>query len=82
MDGPMVVETPLMWLDKAATWALAQQLGGQRLVDIVNEHTHTCYLGDRSTRHAWGYGCGQCPACALRQSGFERYTESGRIASA
>jgi 7-cyano-7-deazaguanine synthase len=73
MDGPMVVETPLMWLDKAATWALAQQLGGERLVDIVNEHTHTCYLGDRSTRHAWGYGCGQCPACALRQSGFERY---------
>jgi 7-cyano-7-deazaguanine synthase len=77
VDGPMVVETPLMWLDKAATWALAEQLGGTRLVELINEHSHTCYLGDRGTRHAWGYGCGHCPACALRSSGFERYRGAG-----
>ena len=73
MDTPMVVETPLMWLDKAATWALAETLGGAPLVALVQEHTHTCYLGDRSARHAWGYGCGACPACALRRTGYAQY---------
>jgi 7-cyano-7-deazaguanine synthase len=71
MDAPMVVETPLMWLDKAATWRLAATLGGTALVALVQEHTHTCYLGDRRVRHAWGYGCGACPACELRRSGYE-----------
>jgi 7-cyano-7-deazaguanine synthase len=69
MDTPMTVETPLMWLDKAQTWALAQALGGPALMDLIVEHTHTCYLGDRSTRHAWGWGCGHCPACELRARG-------------
>jgi 7-cyano-7-deazaguanine synthase len=68
-----VVETPLMWLDKADTWDLADGLGGDRLVDIVTELTHTCYLGDRTHRHAWGYGCGTCPACMLRAGGWERW---------
>jgi len=69
----VTIETPLMWIDKADTWALARQLGGQALVDIVVEHSHTCYLGERGARHAWGYGCGQCPACALRKAGWERW---------
>lgn len=73
MDSRFVIETPLMWLDKAATWDLAARLGGDRLVDIVTEHTHTCYLGDRSHRHVWGYGCGTCPACQLRATGFARW---------
>jgi 7-cyano-7-deazaguanine synthase len=77
MAAPMVIETPLMWVDKAATWALAQQLGGARLVEIVNELTHTCYQGERSLRHAWGYGCGECPACMLRRAGFERFVAAG-----
>ncbi len=75
MDTPMVVETPLMWLDKAATWRMAESLGGAALVALVQEHTHTCYLGERSTRHAWGYGCGSCPACELRRVGYERYAD-------
>ena len=74
MDKKMVVETPLMWLDKAATWALAETLGGQRLVNLIIEHTHTCYLGDREHRHAWGYGCGSCPACELRARGWAAYS--------
>ena len=73
LAAPLVIETPLMWLDKAATWQMAQQLGGQPLLDIVTEHTHTCYLGDRSQRHAWGYGCGHCPACMLRRTGFKQF---------
>ena len=73
MDRRFLLETPLMWIDKAATWALAESLGGRALVDLVLEHTHTCYLGDRSQRHAWGYGCGSCPACALRSRGFGAY---------
>jgi len=73
MDKRFLIETPLMWIDKADTWALAQSLGGQPLVDLIVEHTHTCYLGDRLHRHAWGYGCGTCPACELRARGFERY---------
>lgn len=73
MDTPMVVETPLMWLTKAQTWGLTDRLGGPALNQVIIEHTHTCYLGDRSLRHAWGYGCGQCPACALRREGFEAW---------
>ena len=73
MDKRFLIETPLMWIDKADTWALADSLGGQALVDLIIEHTHTCYLGDREHRHAWGYGCGQCPACELRAKGYERW---------
>ena len=73
MDTRFLIETPLMWIDKAATWQMAQQLGGQALVDVVVEHSHTCYLGDRSQRHDWGYGCGQCPACELRAKGFAAF---------
>lgn len=74
LDARLVIETPLMWLDKADTWRLAAQLGGDALVALIVEHTHTCYLGERGTRHDWGHGCGQCPACALRQRGWEAYT--------
>jgi 7-cyano-7-deazaguanine synthase len=73
MDKRFLIETPLMWIDKADTWALAESLGGQPLVDLIIEHTHTCYLGDRAHRQAWGYGCGQCPACELRAKGYERW---------
>lgn len=73
MDRRFLIETPLMWIDKAQTWRLAHTLGGQPLVALIIEHTHTCYLGDRVHRHAWGYGCAQCPACALRARGYERY---------
>ncbi len=73
MDKRYLIETPLMWIDKAQTWQLAHQLGGQPLVDLIVEHTHTCYLGDRVHRHAWGYGCGECPACVLRARGFVRF---------
>jgi 7-cyano-7-deazaguanine synthase len=70
LDTQIAIETPLMFIDKAATWELASKLGGQDLVDIIVEDTHTCYLGDRSHRHAWGYGCGTCPACELRAKGW------------
>ncbi|OOG45356.1 7-cyano-7-deazaguanine synthase QueC [Polaromonas sp. A23] len=73
MDKRFLIDTPLMWIDKAATWALAESLGGRELVDLIIEHTHTCYLGDREHRHAWGYGCGQCPACELRLRGYAAY---------
>lgn len=73
MGQHFTFETPLMWLDKAQTWELAQTLGGEALVDTVIEHTHTCYQGVRETLHAWGYGCGSCPACELRRSGYERW---------
>lgn len=71
MDTRMLVETPLMWIDKAGTWALARRLGGDALVGLITEETHSCYLGDRSRRHPWGYGCGECPACELRSRGWE-----------
>ena len=71
LDAPMTIETPLMWIDKAQTWALAEQLGGEALTDLIVEHTHTCYLGDRVHRHPWGYGCDLCPACELRRKGYE-----------
>lgn len=69
----ILIETPLMWLDKAATWALAHELGGRSLIEIIVEHTHTCYLGERSQRNIWGVGCGRCPACELRRSGWARW---------
>jgi 7-cyano-7-deazaguanine synthase len=73
MDRRFVLETPLMWRDKAATWELAHRLGGDRLVGVILEHTHTCYVGDRAHRHEWGYGCGTCPACTLRAGGWRRW---------
>jgi 7-cyano-7-deazaguanine synthase len=76
-DSRFVLETPLMWLDKAATWALAQQLGGAALVGAIIEHSHSCYLGNRQTRHPWGAGCGTCPACELRASGWQRWMAAG-----
>lgn len=68
-----VIHTPLMWLDKATTWSLADSLGGDQLVDLVIEHSHTCYLGQRDTKHPWGYGCGACPACDLRETGYNEW---------
>ena len=73
MDRRFTIETPLMWLDKAATWQLARELGGEALVQLIIEETHTCYLGQRGARHRWGHGCGRCPACALRKRGFEAW---------
>lgn len=73
LDSPMVVETPLMWLDKAATWKLAHALGGEALIGLIQQDTHTCYKGDRSQQHDWGFGCGNCPACELRSHGFAAY---------
>ena len=73
MDYRFVIETPLMWIDKAQTWALAGRLGDERLVELIIEQTHTCYLGNRESRHVWGYGCGTCPACELRAKGFAKY---------
>ncbi|MET4576133.1 7-cyano-7-deazaguanine synthase QueC [Ottowia thiooxydans] len=81
MSKRLVIETPLMWIDKATTWQLAQDLGqaadsaggGDALVELIAEHTHTCYLGDRTNRHEWGYGCNQCPACELRASGWRQW---------
>ena len=73
MARRFVIHTPLMWRDKAATWRLAEELGGAALVDLIREHTHSCYQGDRGRRQEWGYGCGACPACDLRAKGYERY---------
>ncbi len=73
MDRAFAIHTPLMWIDKAGTWAMAQELCGAAMVDLIVEHTHTCYLGDRSTRHDWGYGCGRCPACELRAKGWREW---------
>lgn len=78
LDAHFVIETPLMWIDKTATWALAQQLGGTALVDLLREHSHSCYLGDRKQRHEWGYGCGTCPACVLRANGYTRWRQSAQ----
>ena len=74
MDQRFVLHTPLMWRDKAQTWALAESLGGAALVSLLRAETHSCYRGARDVLHAWGYGCGQCPACALRRRGWEQYT--------
>lgn len=84
MERRLRIETPLMWIDKAGAWALAHRLGeasgraggGALLVDVILEHTHTCYLGNRQQRHAWGYGCGNCGACLLRAKGYEAFSDS------
>jgi len=78
MDYRFVIHTPLMWRDKAATWALAHRLGGDRLVELISEETHSCYLGDRTHRDDWGFGCGGCPAGELRRRGWEAYAGAGR----
>ncbi|ANY17798.1 7-cyano-7-deazaguanine synthase QueC [Bordetella pseudohinzii] len=73
LGARLTIETPLMWLDKADTWALADSLGGPELVQTIVEESHTCYLGERGQRHDWGYGCGECPACSLRKAGWLRW---------
>lgn len=79
MATEMTIATPLMWLDKAATWQLAENLGGPALVELIRTDTHTCYLGERGTLHDWGYGCGTCPACELRAKGYRTYRETKAI---
>ena len=76
LAAPMTIETPLMFITKAQTWALTQSLGGDALNDVIVEKTHTCYLGERGARHPWGYGCGQCPACQLRAAGHAAFLAS------
>ncbi len=76
MDQRFVLHTPLMWRDKAQTWKLAEALGGKELVSLLVAETHSCYLGTRDEMHAWGHGCGHCPACDLRRAGWERYASS------
>jgi 7-cyano-7-deazaguanine synthase len=74
LDKPVPIETPLMAMTKAQTWALADRIGGAALVDLIVEESHTCYRGDRAHCHAWGYGCGECPACELRAAGWAEWT--------
>ena len=76
LDKSMTIETPLMWIDKAETWAMTERLGGEPLLALVIEHTHSCYLGDREHRHAWGWGCGLCPSCDLRRKGYDAWLVS------
>jgi 7-cyano-7-deazaguanine synthase len=76
LDRRIVIHTPLMWRDKAATWALTARLGGEPLVELIRTESHSCYLGDRGTLHDWGYGCGTCPACELRARGWGEYRNS------
>jgi 7-cyano-7-deazaguanine synthase len=78
LDRRICIETPLMWIDKAQTWQMALELGGQPLVDLIIGETHTCYLGERGERRAWGYGCGGCPACDLRRRGYEAWSKPDR----
>ena len=75
METRFVIHTPLMWIDKAETWSLAEKLGGKQLIKLIIEETHTCYLGNREQKHSWGYGCGTCPACELRSNGWEIYSK-------
>jgi 7-cyano-7-deazaguanine synthase len=82
MDTRIVLETPLMWLDKAQTWQLAEQLGGEALVELIRVETHTCYVGERAELHDWGFGCGECPACKLRKRGYEAYLKGERVTEA
>ncbi len=79
LDQRFVIHTPLMWRDKAATWALARKLGGAMLVELIREETHSCYAGDRSHRHDWGYGCAACPACDLRRKGWEAFARASEF---
>jgi 7-cyano-7-deazaguanine synthase len=78
MDSRLVLHTPLMWLDKPQTWRMADTMGGPELVELIRTGTHSCYLGDRNRLHDWGYGCGRCPACELRENGWRRYREGPR----
>jgi 7-cyano-7-deazaguanine synthase len=73
MDKRVTLHTPLMWIDKADTFAMAEDIGGKALLDLVIEDSHSCYLGERTQRHDWGYGCGKCPACELRAQGFAKF---------
>jgi 7-cyano-7-deazaguanine synthase len=82
MAQDFVIETPLMWLTKAETWSVAKALGGEALVQLIVEESHTCYLGERETLHPWGYGCGTCPACELRAKGWDAWVADGRPAGA
>lgn len=82
VDRRLVIETPLMWLDKAATWELARQLGGEKLVDLVRTESHTCYAGKRDVLHAWGYGCASCPACDLRSRGYGIWRQTSQCPDA
>lgn len=77
MESRFVIHTPLMWIDKAKTWELSEYLGGAPLVELIREETHSCYQGDRTHHHAWGFGCGTCPACELRAQGYARYIAEG-----
>jgi 7-cyano-7-deazaguanine synthase len=80
LDRPIIIDTPLMVRDKAATWRLAETLGGAALVETIRTESHSCYKGDRSVLHEWGYGCGACPACGLRAAGWARYRDAARDA--
>jgi 7-cyano-7-deazaguanine synthase len=80
MARPIEIHTPLMWIDKAGTFALAREIAGQQFLDLVIEESHSCYLGERGQRHVWGYGCGACPACQLRAQGYEAFV-AGEIRS-
>jgi 7-cyano-7-deazaguanine synthase len=82
MDRAFRIETPLMWLTKAQTWGLSKQIGGEALVRLIVEESHTCYQGERGDLHAWGYGCGACPACELREKGYAEWDVAGREALA
>ncbi len=79
MNSRFILHTPLMWLDKGQTWALAHSIGGNDLVNLILEETHTCYLGNRQNRHEWGYGCGECFACQLRKRGYEAYVQAKTV---
>lgn len=78
LDTPIEIHTPLMWLDKSQTWELSYELGGKQLVDMICKNTHTCYLGERSNKFDWGYGCGTCPACDIRKRGWEKFLTLGK----
>jgi len=78
MDAPLIIETPLMWINKRQTWQMANELGGEEFVELIRSETHTCYLGARSALHDWGYGCGKCPACELRATGYKSYVATAR----
>jgi 7-cyano-7-deazaguanine synthase len=82
METRFVIHTPLMWINKAATWGIAEDLGGESLIRLINEETHTCYLGDRESLHPWGRGCGSCPACELRADGWRRYMRLASVEEA
>jgi 7-cyano-7-deazaguanine synthase len=79
MASRFVIETPLMWLDKADTWRLAEQIGGSALVELIRVETHTCYVGERAELHDWGFGCGECPACRLRKRGYEAFLVGEKV---